>query len=53
MTIVTSCDSLIVILIFSTLILENELKRHVRNVAGIKCGFVKLVVIFLLLIQNY
>ena len=51
-TIVTSYDSLIVILVifilvtqFLSLKLENGLKKDVRNVAGIKYGFVKLVVI--------
>ena len=43
--IVTSCDSLIVKL-------ENGLKKHIRNVAEIKYGFVKLAVIFLLLQVN-
>ena len=54
-TIVTSCDSLIVILvtlIFSSLKLENELKKDVRNVARIKYGFVEIVVILFLLIQD-
>ena len=32
---------------FSSLKLENGLKKHVRNIAEIKCGSVKLVVIFL------
>ena len=54
-TIFTSCDSLIVILvtlIFSSLKLENELKKDVRNVARIKYGFVEIVVILFLLIQD-
>ena len=49
-TIITSCDSLIVILetYFLIIKLENGLKKHVQNVARIKNGFVKLVVILLL-----
>ena len=43
-TIVTSSDSLIVILVTS-LKLENELKKHVQNVAKIKYRFGELVVI--------
>ena len=42
-TIVTSCDSLILIpvtLIISSLKLENGLKKHARNVAEIKYEFV-------------
>ena len=39
-------------LIFSSLKLGNRLKRHVRKVTGIKYGFVKLFVIFLLVIQD-
>ena len=55
-TIVTSYDSLFVNtfnLNFSPSKLENELKKHVRNVARTKYGFVNLVVIdcFLLLIH--
>ena len=47
-TIGTSCDSLIVILvIFSSLKLENGLKKHIRNVARINYGFAELVVIIL------
>ena len=48
MTIVTSCDSLIVILVtwfFSPLKLENGLRRHLRKLARIKYGFVESVVI--------
>ena len=46
--IIMSCDSLIVILVtyfFSSLNLENGLKKHVQNVARIKRGFVELVLI--------
>ena len=43
-TIVTSCDSLFVI--FSSLKLENGLKKHVQNSTEITYGFIKLVVIF-------
>ena len=49
-TIVTNCDSLIVILIvlyFLSLKLENGLKKLVQNVTEIEYGFVKLVVTFL------
>ena len=49
--IITSCDSLIVILVtlfFFIIKLENGLKKHVRNVARIKHGFVELVMILLL-----
>ena len=45
-TIVTSCDLLIVTLVtsfFSSLKLENGLKKHVRNVAIITYGFAELV----------
>ena len=47
-TIVTSCDSLIVILVpyFLSLKLENGSKKQVQNVTEIKHRFVKLVVIF-------
>ena len=48
-TIVTSSDSLIVILVTS-LKLENELKKHVQNVAKIKYRFGELVVILFTLI---
>ena len=47
-TIITSCDSLIAILVtyfFFIIKLENGLKKHVRNIARIKQGFVELVVI--------
>ena len=44
--IVTSCDSHFVILFFSSLMLENELKKHAQNVAEINYRFVKLIVIF-------
>ena len=49
-TIITSCDSLIVILVtyFLMMKLEKGLKKHVQNVARIKNGFVELVVILLL-----
>ena len=49
-TIITSCDSLIVILAtyFLMMKLEKGLKKHVQNVARIKNGFVELVVILLL-----
>ena len=47
-TIVTSCDGNTFTLIFSPLKLENELKKHVRNVGETKYGFVELIVIFLL-----
>ena len=40
--IITSCDSLFTIFIIK---LENGLKKHFRNVARIKHGFVELVVI--------
>ena len=40
-------------LIFSSLKLENGQKKHVRNVARIKYGFVELVVILFLLIQGH
>ena len=43
-TIVTSCDSLFVI--FSSLKLENGLKKHVQNSTEIIYGFIELVVIF-------
>ena len=54
-TIVTNCDSLIVIHIpyvfgtlrFSSLKLENTMKKHVQNIAELKYGFLKLVVICL------
>ena len=39
-------------LIFSSLLLENWLKKHFWNVAKIKYGFVELVVIFFTLIQD-
>ena len=54
-TTVRNCDLLLVILVtVSPSKLENELKKHVRNVARITHGFVKVVVIFffLLLIQD-
>ena len=47
-TIAKSCDSFIVILctlFFSSLKLENGLRKHVRNNAEIKYNFIKLVVI--------
>ena len=43
-TIVTSCDSLFVI--FSSLKIENGLKKHVQNSIEIIYGFIKLVAIF-------
>ena len=43
-TIVTSCDSLFVI--FSSLKIENGLKKHDQNSTEIIYGFIKLVVIF-------
>ena len=49
-TIVTSCDPCN--LTFSLLKLENGLKKHIQNVAKIKYGFVELVVIHFLLIQD-
>ena len=45
-TIITSCDSLIVILVtyfFFIIKLENGLKKHIRNVARIKHGFGEVV----------
>ena len=50
-TIVKSCDFLILILVpnFSSLNLENGLKKHLRNVAEIKFRSVKLVVTFFIL----
>ena len=39
-------------LIFSSLKLENGLKKHVRNVARIKYEFVELVVILFIFIQD-
>ena len=46
-TTVRNCDLLLVILVtVSPSKLENELKKHVRNVARITHGFVKVVVIF-------
>ena len=54
-TIVTSCDSLILMLVpctFSSLKLENGLKKkHVRNIAKIKYGFVELVAILFVLVH--
>ena len=47
-TIIKSYDSLIVIIVtqfFSSLKFQNGLKKHVRNIARIKHGFVELVVI--------
>ena len=55
-SITTSCDSLkynTCNLIFSSLKLENGLKKHVRNVARIKHGFVELVVILFTLNASY
>ena len=53
-TIVMSCDSLIVIinLIFSSLKLENGLKKYVWNVTRTKYEFVELVVILFTFIQD-
>ena len=54
-TIVKNCDSLNCNpcnSIFSLLKLENGLKKHVGNVATIKYGFVELVVILSLLMQD-
>ena len=55
-TVATSYGSLIVIFaynfVFSSLKLENGLKKYVRNVAEMKHGFVKLVVIFLLFTRH-
>ena len=53
-TIVMSCDSLIVIinLIFSSLKLENGLKKYVWNVTRMKYEFVELVVILFTFIQD-
>ena len=51
-SLVQCCDSVIVILVpyfFSSLKLENGMKKHVRSVTKIKYDFVKLVVIFFLL----
>ena len=45
-TIVTSCDSLTVILVPYIIKLEHGLKNHVQNVDEINYGFVELVVIF-------
>ena len=48
-TIITSCDSLVILVTnFFIINLENELKKHVCNIAGIKHEFVELVVILLL-----
>ena len=43
--IIASCDSLIVILVTFIIKLENGVKKHVRNVVGIKHGFFELVAI--------
>ena len=57
-TIVTSyhCYHLLIVIlvtyIFSSLKLENWLKKHVSNVAKVKYGFVKLVAILFPLIQD-
>ena len=42
---VTSCV-ILVLVIFLSLKLENGLKKYARNVAEIKYGFVKIIVIF-------
>ena len=54
-TIATSCDLLIVILLpgfFLSLKLKSALKKHVLNTTEIKYGFVRLVVIFYIFLKS-